>query len=174
MHSKHIVLSPIARTHLTDLNVLFICSQSMSTGWPGNIEEIDITQTLPGVLLDYEQSINLSHIPRQSLHTTNIWIQHPPEFTDGFTLHVKAALILARIAKFNSRLKYFEARHVGEAEGGSASWNATKSPEFLDLEEAIRSFRSSFPHEFRDYMKPRSAKSGLDPNLYAAHIIPAV
>lgn len=54
------------------------------------------------------------------------------------------------------------------------AWDATTSQAFVDLEETIHVFRSSFPSEFRDYLKPQSAKTGLDPNLYVAHIIPAV
>ncbi|CUA67995.1 Protein EssC [Staphylococcus aureus subsp, aureus COL] [Rhizoctonia solani] len=121
----------------------------------------------PETLLPSPASSGLSHFEagcniqgtRQSLVSPDLFIQHLPEYTDGFSLYIKATILISKIKSFNLRIrhKYPDATDLREV------------PEFHELEQSIASFRKSFPQQYNNPIIQTAR--GLDIHVYAAHVI---
>ena len=93
-------------------------------------------------------------------------VAHPPEFTDEFSLYIKASIILGKVKQFNGRFKtkYFGGSTFSPSD---QDIDIRGTAEFQALDTLLASFKTSFPKEFKE------AISGIvNPILYSAHLIP--
>jgi len=124
---------------------------------------------------------------RQTIDTHNLFGFHPPAVTDGFALHIKAMILIGKVARFNSRfLRSIAKRNRAERTMSSDGVALRRSGEleyvdprrqeqFLELENHLRIFGGSLWRVYGEYMfvNKITGKTTVDANLYAAHIIPA-
>ncbi|KEP52171.1 fungal specific transcription factor domain protein [Rhizoctonia solani 123E] len=126
--------------------------------WAMCLDDQDIHQLLPGGLSHFEAGHDIQGA-RQSLGLPDVLLQHPPELTDGFSLYIKATILISKTKSFNLRIrhKYPDATDVREV------------PEFYELEQLIASFRKSFPQQYNSPISQTAR--GLDIHVYATHLI---
>ncbi|KAJ1305459.1 hypothetical protein OPQ81_000469 [Rhizoctonia solani] len=126
--------------------------------WAMYLDDQDIHQLLPGDLSHFEAGYDIQGT-RQSLESPDVLLQHFPEYTDGFSLYIKAAVLVSKTKTFNLRIrhKYPDATDVREL------------TEFHDLEQLIFSFRKSFPQRYNNPIVQTTR--GLDIHVYTAHLI---
>ncbi|CAE6467402.1 unnamed protein product [Rhizoctonia solani] len=96
---------------------------------------------------------------RQSLQSPDVLLQHFPEYTDGFSLYIKATILISKTKCFNLRIRH---KHPDVAD-------MRELPEFHELEQLINSFRKSFPQQYNNPIVQTAR--GLDIHVYAAHLI---
>jgi hypothetical protein len=124
---------------------------------------------------------------RQTIDTPDLFSSHPPAVTDGFPLHIKATILIGKVARFNSRFlrtiaKQNRAGRTMSSDGvavprsGEVEYVDPRGQEqFLELENHLRIFRGSLYPAYGEYMSVNkcTGEAKVDANLYAAHIIPA-
>jgi hypothetical protein len=105
----------------------------------------------------------------QDIITEDVFIRHPPQYTDSFLLFIKAVMIFGKVTDFNVR---------GSLRAGAAP-SRNQNPFFLngfeELDKLVSSdFLNSLPHIYKSNYGVGDAPSGsaLDTDLYMVHIIP--
>ncbi|KAF8748673.1 Fungal specific transcription factor domain [Rhizoctonia solani] len=98
--------------------------------WAMCLDDQDIHQVVPGDLLHFEAGHDIQG-ERQTLESPDLLIRHFPEHSDGFTLYIKATILVSKVKSFNLRIrfKYPKATDLREL------------VEFQELEQSVASFR---------------------------------
>ncbi|KAG8894237.1 hypothetical protein FRB99_001396 [Tulasnella sp. 403] len=134
------------------------------TVWPLTLQDDDTTQYLPLSTTTLAHKF-IHYSERQRLSTPRVLVIHPPSITDSFTLYIKSTILLGKVKTFNGRFKNkFD-------EGMPEGLDPRETAEFQMLDNAITSFKLSFPKEYRE---PVTAEGKLDPTLYLALVLPHV
>ncbi|KAG8702065.1 hypothetical protein FRC11_011705, partial [Ceratobasidium sp. 423] len=128
------------------------------SSWAMCLDDQDIHQFLPGDLPHFEAGHDLQGT-RQSLQSPDVLLQHFPEYIDGFSLYIKATILISKTKSFNLRIRH---KYPDVAD-------VRKLPEFYELEQLIGSFRKSFPQQYNNPIVQTTR--GLDIHVYAAHLI---
>ncbi|KAH7337953.1 hypothetical protein B0J17DRAFT_406878 [Rhizoctonia solani] len=126
--------------------------------WAMCLDDQDIHQLLPGDSSHFEAGHDIQGI-RQSLASPDVLLQHFPDYTDGFSLYIKATILVSKTKSFNLRIRH-KHPNVTDLRGLS---------EFHELEQLIVSFRKSFPQKYNSPIAQTTR--GLDIHVYAAHLI---
>ncbi|CED84420.1 Transcription factor domain, fungi [Phaffia rhodozyma] len=121
-----------------------------SSGWACTIAEEDITGSLPIRTDEYLAGVDVEN--PQTLASEDLFINHPPQFTDAFILSIKALVLLARVKHFNRReLRYVEGSDSNE--NGPIVQNPRNNPKFQTLNANVMGFMTTLPKEFREPVK---------------------
>jgi hypothetical protein len=114
---------------------------------------------------------------RQWFHDPHILLVHPEGQTDSFILMVKASIILSRVKNFNLRyraryfakdLDYIPTTNAPGQFPGSDVLDPRSTPAFIEVDNLVSSFRSSFPPEIRNPINGNV----VDVHLFTACTIP--
>ncbi|CAE6497845.1 unnamed protein product, partial [Rhizoctonia solani] len=97
--------------------------------WAMCLDDQDIHQLLPGDLSHFEAGHDIQGT-RQSLESPDVLLQHFPEHTDGFSLYIKATILVSKTKSFNLRIRH---KHPNVSD-------VRELPEFHELEQLIVSF----------------------------------
>ncbi|KAF8695432.1 Fungal specific transcription factor domain, partial [Rhizoctonia solani] len=126
--------------------------------WAMCLDDQDIHQVVPGDLLHFEAGHDIQG-ERQTLESPDLLIRHFPEHSDGFTLYIKATVLVSKVKSFNLRIrfKYPKATDLREL------------VEFQELEQSAASFRKFFPQRYNSPII--QSGRGLDIHVYTAHLI---
>jgi hypothetical protein len=105
----------------------------------------------------------------QDLSTPDVFVRHPPQYTDSFLLLIKAVMLFGRVTDFNVR---------GNLRAPTAP-SKNQDPFLLDgfkqLDRLVCSdFLDSLPQIYKNNTGVTDAPDGsmLDTDLYMVHIIP--
>jgi hypothetical protein len=114
---------------------------------------------------------------RQWFHDPHILLAHPESQTDSFILMVKASIILSRVKNFNLRYRarYF-AKDLDYTPTASAPigcrisdvLDPRSTAAFIEVDNLVSSFRSSFPPDMRNPINGNV----VDVHLFTACTIP--
>jgi len=105
----------------------------------------------------------------QDLATPDIFVRHPPQYTDSFLLLIKAIMLFGRVTDFNVR------GNLRTPTAPSKSQNPFLLKGFKRLDELVCSdFLDSLPQIYKNNTGVTDApdESMLDTDLYMVHIIP--
>ena len=120
----------------------------------------------------------VSYNVRQWCHVREAVLFHPPDITDSFTLYIKSTKLLSFIKDFNHRYKMksnlgdtrflpvrsFEPQAYGDQP------DIRSSPAFLELDQLLVSFQSSFPSNLKDPFRNGLVDSHLYTTFLTAHV----
>ncbi|KAF5375241.1 hypothetical protein D9758_000188 [Tetrapyrgos nigripes] len=137
-------------------------------GWIHAVDERDLGTELPLRNEDFESEIPIPSNP-QDLATPDVFIRHPPQYTDSFILLIKAIMLFGRVTDFNVR---------GSLRAPTAP-SKNQNPFFLEgfreLDQLVfEDFLGELPHIYKTNNGITDAPDGgsLDTDLYMVHIIP--
>ncbi|KAJ3879070.1 hypothetical protein F5051DRAFT_486390 [Lentinula edodes] len=137
-------------------------------GWIHSVDERDIGTELPLRNEDFASENPMPSNP-QDIATPDVFVRHPPQYTDSFVLLVKAVMLFGRVTDFNVR---------GSLRAPTAP-SKNQNPFYLEGFEALdnlvsREFLDSLPHIFKNNNGVTDVPDGgnLDTDLYMVHIIP--
>lgn len=137
-------------------------------GWIHAVDERDLGTELPLRNDDFESELPVASNP-QDLSTMDVFIRHPPQYTDSFLLLIKAVMLFGKVTDFNVR---------GNLRAPTAP-SKSQNPFFLEgfeiLDKLVCSdFLENLPQIFRNNSGVTDAPEGsaLDTDLYMVHIIP--
>lgn len=105
----------------------------------------------------------------QDLSTSDVFIRHPPQYTDSFLLSIKATMLFGKVTDFNVR------GSLRSASAPSKNQNPFFLAGFEELDKLVSSdFLGSLPHIYKNNYGVSDAPTGsaLDTDLYMVHIIP--
>ncbi|OCH95807.1 hypothetical protein OBBRIDRAFT_767116 [Obba rivulosa] len=133
-------------------------------GWLHGVEEKDIGTEFPLRGIDFEQDANIEPNP-QDLATPDVFVKHPPQYTDSFLLFLKAVMLFGRVTDYNTRT------YLRQKTAPSPKDNPYICRSFQELDRLVyNNFSESFPPEFRHLGVGDDGT--LDTDLYMAHIVP--
>ncbi|KAG2121014.1 uncharacterized protein F5147DRAFT_664027 [Suillus discolor] len=148
------------------------------TGWALSLDDDDIAQVFPVTMEQFELGIPVNYNVRQWCHVREAVLFHPPDITDSFTLYIKSTMLLSFIKNFNHR--YRIKSNLGDARFLPARNFATQvygdqpdirsSPAFLELDQLLMSFRSSFPSNLKDPFRNGQVDTHLYTTFLTAHV----
>ncbi|KAJ6575202.1 hypothetical protein B0H19DRAFT_1127645 [Mycena capillaripes] len=137
-------------------------------GWIHAVDERDLGTELPLRNSDFESENAVPSNP-QDLATPDVFIRHPPQYTDSFLLLIKAVMLFGRVTDYNVR---------GNLRAPTAP-SKSQNPFFLDgfkeLDTLVcTDFLESLPQIFKNNSGVTDAPEGcaLDTDLYMVHIVP--
>ncbi|KAF8641137.1 hypothetical protein AX17_000779 [Amanita inopinata Kibby_2008] len=137
-------------------------------GWIHAIDERDLGTELPLRTIDFESERPVLDNP-QDLATCDVFIHHPPQYTDSFLLLIKAVMLFGRVTDFNVR---------GNLRAQTPP-SRNQNPFYLDGFEALdklvcHDFLESLPHAYKNNTGMTGSTEGsmIDTDLYMVHIIP--
>lgn len=116
---------------------------------------------------------------RQWFHDPHILLVHPENQTDSFILMVKASIMLSRVKNFNLRYRarcfakdsdFIPTAKVPVRLPTSEVLDPRSTPAFIEVDNLVSSFRSSFPPELRNPINGNV----VDVHLFTACTIPHV
>ncbi|KAF9650040.1 hypothetical protein BDM02DRAFT_1526203 [Thelephora ganbajun] len=165
-------------------NTFYFCylldrQQGFANGWAMALDDMDITQLLPLRGDQFDQGMLVLAKERQWFHDPRILLTHPEGQTDSFILMVKASIILSRVKNFNLRyraryfakdLDYVPTASVPMRLQNSEVLDPRSTPAFMEVDNLVSSFRSSFPPDLRN---PISGNV-VDVHLFTACTIPHI
>ncbi|RPD64963.1 hypothetical protein L226DRAFT_528244 [Lentinus tigrinus ALCF2SS1-7] len=137
-------------------------------GWVHGIDERDIGTELPLRRIDFDVEASLANLPPnpQSLSSDNVFIRHPPQYTDTFILFLKAVMLFGRVTDYNTR------SNLRATLPPSKNQNPFALGGFEELDRVVaQDFLQSFPPEFK-HLGVSDDGSALDTDLYMAHVVP--
>jgi len=114
---------------------------------------------------------------RQWFHDPHILLAHPESQTDSFILMVKASIILSRVKNFNLRyraryfakdLNYVPTINAPVRLPSSEVMDPRSTPAFIEVDNLVSTFRSSFPPDLRNPINGNV----VDVHLFTACTIP--
>lgn len=114
---------------------------------------------------------------RQWFHDPHILLSHPESQTDSFLLMVKATIILSKVKVFNLRyraryfakdLDYTPTTNLPEGLSSSDVMDPRSTPAFIEVDNLVSNFRSSFPPDLRNPINGNV----VDVHLFTACTIP--
>ncbi|KAG1833906.1 hypothetical protein EV424DRAFT_1468937 [Suillus variegatus] len=148
------------------------------TGWALSLDDDDIAQVFPVTMEQFELGIPVNYNVRQWCHVREAVLFHPPDITDSFTLYIKSTMLLSFVKNFNHR--YRIKSNLGDARFLPARNFATQvygdqpdirsSPAFLELDQLLMSFRSSFPGNLKDPFRNGQVDTHLYTTFLTAHV----
>lgn len=138
----------------------------------------DYNQTVAseGVLTIHWRQMLVLAKERQWFHDPHIFLTHPEDQTDSFILMVKASVILSKVKNFNLR---YRARCFAKdpdyiptvkapTQMNSEVMDPRSCSAFIELDDLVSSFRSSFPSDLRNPI----IGNVVDIHLFTACTIP--
>ncbi|KAJ3823349.1 hypothetical protein F5880DRAFT_1482381 [Lentinula raphanica] len=136
-------------------------------GWTHSIDERDIGTEFP---LRHEDFVNQNQMPSnpQDLSTPDVFVHHPPLYTDSFILLLKSIMLFGKVTDFNVR---------GVLRAPVAP-NRHQNPFLLEGFEALDKLIS---HDFLESLPPIYKSNygintedieQLDTDLYLLHLVP--
>lgn len=169
-------------------------------GWLHSVDERDIGTELPLTAASYEAGSEIPSHP-QTLHSENMYIHHPINYTDPFILFLKSVMLFGRITDYSVRMGIRApllnhgrgmgmdddlSHHHGLSPNQNPNIPRTPSPVhnnddprnapgFRTLDRLISvDFINSFPPPFRSCLGVGDGSDGnnFDTDLYMAHLVP--
>ncbi|EPQ60721.1 hypothetical protein GLOTRDRAFT_68601 [Gloeophyllum trabeum ATCC 11539] len=138
-------------------------------GWVHAVDERDIGTEFPLRRVDFE-SDQIEHDNPQDLVTKDVFITHPPEFTDSFLLLLKAVMLFGRVTDYNVR------GSLRAASPPSKNQDPFQLDGFEELDRLVCvDFLNHLPPSHRSVFGPAFEETGgsaVDTDLYMVHIIP--
>lgn len=148
------------------------------TGWALSLDDDDIAQVFPVTMEQFELGIPVNYNVRQWCHVREAVLFHPPDITDSFTLFVKSTMLLSFIKNFNHRYKiksnlgdtrFLPVRNFA-THGYGDQPDIRSSSAFLELDQLLVSFRSSFPSNLKDPFRNGLVDTHLYTTFLTAHV----
>ncbi|KAF7339400.1 hypothetical protein MSAN_02153900 [Mycena sanguinolenta] len=137
-------------------------------GWIHAVDERDLGTELPLRDSDFESG-NAVPSNSQDLSTPDVFIRHPPQYTDSFLLLIKAVMLFGRVTDYNVR------GNLRAPTAPSKNQNPFLVPAFKALDKLVcTDFLESLPQIYKNNNGVTDAAEGcaLDTDLYMVHIIP--
>lgn len=137
-------------------------------GWIHAVDERDLGTELPLRNCDFESENTVPSNP-QDLATPDVFIRHPPQYTDSFLLLIKAVMLFGRVTDYNVR------GNLRAPTAPSKNQNPFFLEGFKDLDKLVcTDFLESLPQIYKNNNGVTDAPEGcaLDTDLYMVHIIP--
>lgn len=147
-------------------------------GWLHGVDERDIGTELPLRMVDFEQDVSVfgplvwtilrpaqSKIAGnpQDLATKDVFIHHPPAYTDSFLLFLKAVMVFGRVTDFNTRTTLRSTPPKTQS--------PYQTPGFRELDQLLCvDFLEKFPSGYKNL--GFGENGSLDTDLYMAHVVP--
>ncbi|KAG8929574.1 hypothetical protein FRC01_004108 [Tulasnella sp. 417] len=169
--SPFVVLPPkdaSEREERRNIAWLMYASERLSaaqTSWAQLLDDADISQFLPLSEGDFASGRDYPFEIRQRLASPNCLFSHPPLLTSPFSLLIKSVNLLSRVKAFNIRFRNKYADDLPSIDPRSTS-------DFLELDDLIERFKTSWPKEYKDGGVSEDGK--VDPTLYLAAMLPSV
>jgi hypothetical protein len=144
----------------------------------GTLAQSCLVEQKTGMLRYIQHAPLLSHMLKkaqrqipgnpQDISTSDLFVSHPPAYTDPWLLFVKAMLIFGRVTDFNTR------GNLRTSIPPSASQNPFGIPGFQTLDHLVCTvFLESLPALYKSsYGLCDSLEGSLDTDLYMVHITP--
>ncbi|KAI0639794.1 hypothetical protein C8Q77DRAFT_1214234 [Trametes polyzona] len=133
-------------------------------GWLHGVDERDIGTEFPLRRIDFETSANIPANP-QDLFSDDVFVRHPPMYTDSFILFLKAVMIFGKVTDYNTR------SNLRANAPPSKNQNPFALPGFEALDRLVaRDFLQSLPPEFKHL--DITNDGALDTDLYMVHLVP--
>lgn len=148
------------------------------TGWALSLDDDDIAQVFPVTMEQFELGIPVNYNVRQWCHVREAVLFHPPDITDSFTLYIKSTMILSFIKSFNHRyriksnlgdVKFLPVENLA-IQGYGDQLDIRSCPAFLELDQLLVSFRSSFPSNLKDPFRQGLVDSHLYTTFLTLHV----
>lgn len=99
----------------------------------------------------------------QHLGTKDLFIRHPPAYTDSFLLFLKATMLFGRVTDHNTRSN-LRAPHI-------KAQSPFNTPGFKELDQLVCvDFLQNIPANFKNL--GLGEDGALDTDLYMVHIVP--
>ncbi|KAF9015259.1 hypothetical protein BDQ17DRAFT_1340748 [Cyathus striatus] len=137
-------------------------------GWIHAVDERDLGTEFPLRTEDFESEAPVPSNP-QDISSPDVFIRHPPQYTDSFLLLIKAVMLFGKVTDFNVR---------GNLRAPTAP-SKNQYPFHLDgfkgLDQLVSfDFLANLPQMYRHNTGVTDAPDGssLDTDLYMVHIIP--
>ncbi|KAI0931896.1 hypothetical protein AcW1_000826 [Taiwanofungus camphoratus] len=142
-------------------------------GWAMVLDDQDVSQLLPIRYDQFERGVLVLPNERQWSHDKDALSSHPDGQVDPFILYIKSTMLLSRVKNFNLR---FRSKYYAGDPSIVTQYNTTKgvdcldpgdarqTPAFIELDELVTSFKSSFPPHLRNPIKDNA----VNPHLFAA------
>lgn len=163
-------------------NTFYFCylldrQQGFANGWAMALDDMDITQLLPLRGDQFDQGMLVQAKDRQWFHDPHVLLTHPEGQIDSFILMVKASIILSKVKNFNLR---YRARYFAEDPDytpttkthtrlpGAETMDPRSCPAFLEIDDLVSRFKSSFPPDLRNPINGNV----VDVHLFTACTIP--
>ncbi|KAJ7631002.1 hypothetical protein FB45DRAFT_793800 [Roridomyces roridus] len=137
-------------------------------GWIHAVDERDLGTELPLRNNDFESEIAVPSNP-QDLATPNVFIRHPPQYTDSFLLLIKAVMLFGRVTDYNVR------GNLRAPTAPSKNQNPFHLDGFKELDKLVcNDFLESLPQIYKNNSGITDGHAGcaVDTDLYMVHIIP--
>ncbi|OJT03012.1 hypothetical protein TRAPUB_6355 [Trametes pubescens] len=133
-------------------------------GWLHGVDERDIGTELPLRRIDFEAGANVPPNP-QDMFTDDVFVRHPPMYTDSFILFLKAVMIFGKVTDYNTR------SNLRANAPPSKNQNPFVLPGFKELDRLVaQDFLQSLPAEFKHL--DITSDGVLDTDLYMVHLVP--
>ncbi|KAI0691334.1 hypothetical protein BC835DRAFT_122452 [Cytidiella melzeri] len=131
-------------------------------GWLHGVDERDIGTEFPLRGVDFEHNTDLPGNP-QDLATENVFIRHPPEYTDSFLLFLKSVMLFGRVTDHNTRTKL----RANPLKVSSPFQEA----EFCQLDQLVcQDFLHNLPSGYKHL--GMNELGSLDTDLFMVHVVP--
>lgn len=143
--------------------IIYDVQTSTASGWSGGIQLDEITTPLPASLAAIESGLEVPP-NEQTAHSLDLFTRHP--VIDGFTMHVKAHILLHRVSKFCRLWKATQFAQPANVDGRAMK-------EFKDLDGMIGTFVLTFPPALRDPLAPLKGRvyRPFDIDLFGAQVL---
>ncbi|OBZ80089.1 hypothetical protein A0H81_00957 [Grifola frondosa] len=134
-------------------------------GWLHGVDERDIGTEFPLRSIDFESDSNIANNP-QYLATRDVFIRHPPQYTDSIPLFMKSVMLFGRVTDYNTRST------LRAAIPPSKTQHPFEQLGFAELDQLVCvDFLNSIPPNFR-HLGMSDDGSAVDTDLYMAHVVP--
>lgn len=145
------------------MTILFDRTVSVG-GWVHAVDERDIGTELPLTAADFELQRGVAVNP-QDISQEDVFVNHPPGYTDSFLLLIKATMLFGRVTDYNVRSNLREPTVV------SRNQNPFFKPGFTELDKLVSiDFLESFPPAYKHL--GLNEDGSMDTDLYLAHLLP--
>ncbi|KAL1737326.1 hypothetical protein EV714DRAFT_196494 [Schizophyllum commune] len=136
-------------------------------GWLHAIDERDLGTEFPLRSQDFEDENPVPSNP-QDLATPDIFIRHPPMYTDSFLLFMKSIMLFGRVTDLNVR------GNLRNPTGPTRHQNPFLLPGFTELDNLVaHDFLHNLPQIYRHCgVSDAPDGSTIDTDLYMVHIVP--
>ncbi|KZT44473.1 hypothetical protein SISSUDRAFT_1012646 [Sistotremastrum suecicum HHB10207 ss-3] len=155
--------------------MIFIMDRTVSSsGWSHALPESDAGTEFPMRLLDFQAEHPLPPDCPQSLRSPKSLITHIPEYTDSFTLLLKANILYGKVMDFNTQQNIRKSSLTNRSDL-KFSREIRNSAEFQALDRLVaHDFIENIPHGFRNLLGVGEIAEWptFDVDLYLAHLLP--
>ncbi|KAF8730486.1 hypothetical protein AX14_005539 [Amanita brunnescens Koide BX004] len=137
-------------------------------GWIHAVDERDIGTEFPLRTEDFEAERPVVNNP-QNLAYRDVFIHHPPQYTDSFLLYIKAIMLFGKVTDFNVR------GNLRATTPPSKNQNPFYLEGFEPLDKLVsHDFLESLPHLYKNSagLSDSSGNCVFDTDLYMVHVIP--